>query len=49
MSLLQQIVEGLHVAKIEGLAKTFTRLGRIGCWLLMFRTTQAAGQFPKAA
>ena len=49
MSLLQQIVEGLHVAKIEGLAKTFTRLGRIGFWLLMFRTTQATGQFPKAA
>ena len=33
MSLLQQFVEGLHVAKIEGLAKTFTRLGRIGFWL----------------
>ncbi|WP_295430842.1 DUF3611 family protein [uncultured Thiodictyon sp.] len=33
MSLLQQVVEGLHVAKIEGLAKTFTRLGRIGFWL----------------
>ncbi|WP_295456199.1 DUF3611 family protein [uncultured Thiodictyon sp.] len=33
MSMLKQIVEGLHGAKIEGLAKTFTRLGRIGFWL----------------
>jgi len=33
MSMLQQFVEGLHGAKIEGLGKTFTRLGRIGFWL----------------
>jgi hypothetical protein len=33
MSVFTKIVDGLHGAKIEGLAKTFTRLGRIGFWL----------------
>ncbi|WP_363168775.1 DUF3611 family protein, partial [uncultured Lamprocystis sp.] len=33
MSMFTRIVEGLHGAKIEGLAKTFSRLGKIGFWL----------------
>ena len=33
MSMLKNIVEGLHGSKIEGLAKTFTRLGWTGFWL----------------
>jgi len=33
MSMLKNIVEGLHGSKIEGLAKTFIRLGWFGFWL----------------
>lgn len=33
MSILTQIVSGLHGGKAEGLAKTFTRLGWTGFWL----------------
>ncbi len=31
--MLKQIIEGLHVSKIDGLARTFTRLGWTGFWL----------------
>jgi len=33
MSMFTRIVESLHGAKIESLAKTFSRLGKIGFWL----------------
>ena len=33
MSILKNIVDGLHGSKIEGLARTFTRLGWSGFWL----------------
>ena len=33
MSMLTQIISGLHGGKAEGLAKTFTRLGWTGFWL----------------
>ncbi len=39
--MLNDIVEGLHNAKIEGLAKTFARLGRTGFWLQV-----VLGSFP---
>lgn len=31
--MFKRMIEGLHVSKLDGLAKTFRRLGRIGFWL----------------
>jgi hypothetical protein len=39
--MLNDIVDGLHDAKIEGLARTFNRLGRTGFWLQV-----VLGSFP---
>ncbi|MBV5274852.1 MAG: hypothetical protein JZU52_14830 [Lamprocystis purpurea] len=49
MSMMQQIVDGLHGVKIEVqmLAAEVIALV-LGLWL-MFRTTQVAGEFPTAA
>jgi hypothetical protein len=33
VTMFKRMIEGLHVSKMDGLAKTFRRLGRIGFWL----------------